>query len=58
MPLMGSGKALKGQNAVKAQIKKTLVKGKGPLMGKEMFDGGRARREAPSVHRRTYMPKL
>jgi len=54
MPLMGSGKAVKGQGAVKAQIKKTPVKGKGPLMGKEMFDGGRALREAPFVHRRTY----
>ena len=40
MPLMGSGKAVKGQGAVKAQIKKTPVKGKGALMLKEMFDGG------------------
>ena len=54
MPLMGSGKAVKDQGAVKAQIKKMPVKGKGPLMGKEMFDGGRALREAPFVHRRTY----
>ena len=54
MPLMGSGKAVKGQGAVKAQIKKTPVKGTGALMGKEMFDGGRALREAPFVHRRTY----
>ena len=54
MALMGSGKAVKGQGVVKAQIKKTLVKGKGPLMGKDMLAGGRALREAPFVHRRTY----
>ena len=39
MPLMGSGKAVKGQGAVKAQIKKTLVKGKGPMMGNLVKSG-------------------
>ena len=48
MPLMSSGKAVKGQGAVKAQIKKTPVQGKGPLMGKEMFDGGELFQKRPS----------
>jgi len=39
MPLMGSGKAVKGQGAVKGQIKKTPVKGKGPMMGNLVKSG-------------------
>ena len=39
MPLMGSGKAVKGQGAMKAQIKKLLVKGKGPMMGNLVKSG-------------------
>ena len=47
MPLMGSGKAVKGQGAVKAQIKKTPVKGKGPLMG-NLVKSGRTYAQAVS----------
>ena len=36
---MGSGKAVKGQGAVKGQIKQTLVKGKGPMMGNLVKSG-------------------
>jgi len=39
MPLMGSGKAVKGQGAVKGQSKKTPVKGKGLLMSEKPVIG-------------------
>ena len=39
IPLMGSGKAVKGQGAVQGQSKKTLVKGKGPVTGNLVKSG-------------------